>query len=386
MGEVYEAMGPFGGAPVVVKILRSVLAGSSEAAARMRREGELLADLEHPNVVKSHGYGVNFAGRPYVVLERLGGSTLRDVIRQRGPLPVAEALDHAEELLAALQAVHDAGIVHRDVKPSNVMLTHVAAGERRIKLIDFGVAKRSAEPAQAWPLTTFATREGLCLGTPRYVSPEQAAGLPVDARTDLYAAGVVLYTLVAGRGPFDEFTGVRAVLGAHVDRPPPRLSSVGKQPVPSRIEAVIMRALAKEPRDRFDSASTFADELSRARQQIREGRSPRPSSRHAGLPRLYPRRSLREACVLSLALPEASLPPYGPVPGPVHSDDVSTVFAAPTRFLPASFETCPTLVVEDVRSERRAGEARGGFFRGGVLCSAVAFFAIACCVAMWFVR
>jgi serine/threonine-protein kinase len=163
------------------------------------------------------------------------------------------------QLLSALRAVHGAGIVHRDIKPENVFVTRRQGAPPRIKLLDFGVAKVTA--ARLIEPLAFPTMEGQCVGTPRYASPEQARGVLVDERSDIYAAGILLYTLVAGRGPFDDVRGANDVLLAHIHEEPPPPSRFTRVPVPAALEAVILRAIAKDPSDRFADASSFSREL-----------------------------------------------------------------------------------------------------------------------------
>ena len=262
MGELYDAIDSARGERVVVKVLRHELAGQSDFRDRMRLEGETLTLLSHPHIVAGRGHGTTADDLPYVAMERLHGATLREELcRRGGPLPATEAIRHTRQLLSALGAVHDAGLVHRDVKPDNVMVcTGTGRGEPRIKLLDFGIAKvakvKAGRYAGVSPLA-FPTRDGLCVGTPRYISPEQASGAGLDPRSDLYAAGLLLYALVAGRGPFDEIKGVAALLRAHQDITPPAPSRVASVSIPAALEAVILQAIAKSPDERFADASSF---------------------------------------------------------------------------------------------------------------------------------
>jgi serine/threonine protein kinase len=259
MGDIYEAIDPARGERVVVKVLRPELASQRDFRDRMRLEGETLRLLSHPHIVAGRGHGVTANQLPYVAMERLHGATLREELsRLGGPLTAVDAIRHTRQLLSALAAVHHAGLVHRDVKPDNVMVcAGRACGETRIKLLDFGIAKvKAGHRAGVSPLA-FPTREGLCVGTPRYISPEQASGAGLDPRSDLYATGLLLYALVAGRGPFDEIKGAAGLLRAHQDVPPPPPSRVASVSIPAALEAVILRAIAKSPLDRFADASSF---------------------------------------------------------------------------------------------------------------------------------
>ncbi len=272
MGEVVEAEHRTLGKTVVVKLLQRDLAGRPDLVDRMRLEGQTLARLEHPNLVAVLDLQVTLEGRPYLVMERLRGRTLREELEARGAIPAAEAIDLARQALAGLGAAHEAGIVHRDVTLANLFLCDPRPGAagRGLKLLDFGLAKvvSSAGGRAPRPLAA-STEEGVTMGTPRFFSPEQAAGDRVDARTDLYAMGLVLYTMIAGRGPFADLVAIEDVLAAHVALTPPPPSIHAPFPVPDGLDEVIARAMAKRPEDRFTDAASFTVALDQAR-------SPRP--------------------------------------------------------------------------------------------------------------
>jgi len=384
MGEIYEALGPFGGDPVVVKVLRADLADRAELAERLRREGEMLQFLSHPNIVVSHGHGTTSAGRPYVVLERLIGSTLRQELVRRRALPVGEAVAYVRQLLAALVAVHEAGVVHRDIKPGNVMVCPAGRGSR-IKLFDFGVAKVERDARHLVAPIAFPTREGLCLGTPRYVSPEQASGLDVDRRTDIYAAGMLLYTLIAGRGPFDDIVGIEGLLEAHVEKEAPPPSRFMPAPLAPCIEAVILRAIAKNPAQRFADAAAFSGELRRAWGKTRGSR------RGARVRRIvvaspYAHRPSPHPCRIRALPPSPPCMAYGTArPHGVGGDGLKahsaeTADETSTVAWSGAFASLGTTCPPAVRS------FRAPISRRGVFCSAAAFFAVAGGLAMWFVR
>jgi serine/threonine-protein kinase len=251
-------------------VLRAELAKQPEMIDRMRVEGEALELLSHPNIVGARGHGITRAGRPYVAMERVTGPTLKEELRRRGALPLDEAVGYTRQVLAALKAVHEAGIVHRDVKPENIVVSRHGDAPR-LKLLDFGVAK--VEPSRHLRIAPLAlpTLEGQCVGTPRYASPEQARGdVVVDKRADIYAAGILLYTMVAGRGPFDQVKGAGRVLQAHISEAPPPPSQFAALPVPRAIEAIILRAIAKDARDRYADAVTFDRELVHAMAELSE--------------------------------------------------------------------------------------------------------------------
>jgi serine/threonine-protein kinase len=226
---------------------------TADLLRRFRREIALLRALDHPAIIRVFDDGLLPDGRPWYVMELLGGDTLADLLRDRGRLPPAEAATLGAAVCDALQVVHDAGLVHRDVKPANVMFTRSLADDMMsVKLLDFGIAK--APPAAGSGVTTV----GRALGTPAYMAPEQIRGEEVDARADLYAAGVVAYELATGRPPFDDDDELE-IERLHLEaapRPPSALV-----PAARALDAVILRCLQKEPRLRFASAAEVAAAL-----------------------------------------------------------------------------------------------------------------------------
>ncbi len=261
MGEIHDAVGADGSERIVVKLLAEGRLNQADMVDRMRVEGEALQLLRHPGIVGYRGHGTTADGRPYVAMEKLEGCTLQSELRRRGSLPIAEAIHVTRQLLSALRAVHRAGIVHRDIKPENVFVTRREGAPPRVTLLDFGVAKVTGGPGRLIEPLAFPTMDGQCVGTPRYAAPEQARGDTVDERTDIYAAGILLYTLVAGRGPFDDIRGANNVLLAHIHEEPPPPSRFTRYPIPAALEAVILRAIAKDPNDRFADAHSFSREL-----------------------------------------------------------------------------------------------------------------------------
>jgi eukaryotic-like serine/threonine-protein kinase len=258
MGFVVEAEHRALGKIVAVKILSGVPgAPGADAVRRFLREGQAMARLRHPNLLEVLDAGETLDGRPYLVIERLFGVSLRDEIKRRGVIPVVEALGYARQLLAGLDAAHRGRLVHRDVKPSNVFLCdpQPRAPGRLVKLIDFGIVKVE-ETGEAKPLT----EQGAFVGTPHFVAPEQATCDKVDARTDLYATGIVLYHMLVGRGPFSHLREPVEQMQAHVrERPePPSHYAPPRQTIPAELDRAILRAIAKRPADRFASAAEFS--------------------------------------------------------------------------------------------------------------------------------
>jgi eukaryotic-like serine/threonine-protein kinase len=238
-----------------VKVLRSVFADTPDAILRLEQEAVALAALDHPGIPPVLDEGMTAAGRPYFVMPRLSGETLRERLTREGRLPAGEACAILVEVLAALDAAHRAGIVHRDVKPGNVFLQRSAGGPRRPALVlDFGLAKLLA-------CRDRVTTDPYVVGSPRYLAPEQILGGLVDARTDVYAAGLVLFEAVAGRSPFDADEPLDA-MQAHVTQEPLRLRSLVS--VPAELDHAVARALAKEPDRRWPSARAFAAVVDRA--------------------------------------------------------------------------------------------------------------------------
>jgi tRNA A-37 threonylcarbamoyl transferase component Bud32 len=221
---------------VAVKLLRVEL-DDPAARTRIEREARAAASFSHPNAVTVFDYGEH-EGRPYVVMELVDGRSLDAVLRERGPMPAAEVRVIGDQLLAALGAAHARGLVHRDVKPANVLCPPGGA----VKLADFGIAKAFADAA------TVLTATGQVVGTPAYLSPEQVGGQPATPRSDLYATGVVLYELLAGARPFVAETPL-AVAIAHQQAPVPPL--LDRRPdLDAGLVAVVAAALAKDPADR----------------------------------------------------------------------------------------------------------------------------------------
>jgi eukaryotic-like serine/threonine-protein kinase len=266
MGEVFAAEHVALGKPVVVKLLHAALSGDARLVERLRTEGQALAALAHPNLVAVTDLAVAPVGkRPYLVMERLYGRDLAQELKRSGPLPPLTAISYVRQVLAGLAAAHRVGIVHRDIKLENVFLSDPdAGGTSVVKILDFGIAKvlekSPAERRMRGP-RVFPTEEGSLVGTPRTTSPEQARGSPVDARSDLYAVGILLYTLIAGKGPFAHIAGMAELLLAHATLAPALLSEAVRQPVPPGLDAVLDRALAKNPARRFASAEEFSEEL-----------------------------------------------------------------------------------------------------------------------------
>jgi serine/threonine-protein kinase len=231
---------------VAVKLLRPQYGRDPGFLARFRQEAQSAASLNHPNVVNVYDYGTDEAG-PFIVMELVDGENLAEVLRERGPLPPVTAAGIAEQVAEALAAAHARGIVHRDVKPSNILIT----SDGRAKVVDFGIARALVESQLTLPGTT--------LGSVHYFSPEQARGEPVTAASDTYSLGLVLFEMLTGRRAWTGDTA-GAVALARLSSPPPRPSAF-RPGVPSAMDAIVERALALDPDDRFATVGDMAAAL-----------------------------------------------------------------------------------------------------------------------------
>lgn len=261
MGEVYRARDTRLERSVAVKILPEHLAGKAEASERFEREARTISSLNHPNICQLHDVGQQNGVR-YLVMELLEGETLADRLR-RGPLPLEQVLRYGAEIAEGLHAAHRRGVVHRDLKPGNVMLTKSGA-----KLMDFGLAKGTIQPnpvsegltatltsSHATPLT----QQGTIIGTFQYMAPEQIEGKEADARTDIFSLGAVLYEMAGGKRAFEGKTLV-SVAASILDKEPEPIRTL--QPLtPASLERVIKKCLAKDPESRWQSAGDLASEL-----------------------------------------------------------------------------------------------------------------------------
>jgi serine/threonine protein kinase len=263
MGTVYQAIQEPIGRLVALKVLN---AGSdSDMRSRFEREAQVVSRLQHPAHVPVIDYGIEGDGLLYLVLELVHGRPLRQVLKELGPMSPRRVVDIAVQLLGVLAEAHAQGLVHRDIKPSNIMLSRGPLGEDQAHLLDFGFAKILYGERQAafgdQGGGSVRTRRGLVLGTPLYMSPEQATGRNVGPASDLYSLGVVIYKMLSGRTPFSEKDPV-SILAAHRRQPPPPLpASTGAPPL---LRDVIDRALAKRPEHRFQTAVEMAEALRNA--------------------------------------------------------------------------------------------------------------------------
>ena len=254
VGVVYRGRQTHLGRFVAIKVLHQDAAGIPEWRRRFEREAKALSALAHPNVVPVTDFGID-GGVPFLVMELLQGKTLNELIKE-GPLPLARTLDIVRQTLRGLAFAHGKGIVHRDLKPANVFLQELPDQADHVRLLDFGMAK-FLEGSGSRTVPENLTRAGIVFGTPAYMSPEQVKAGAVDARSDVYTAGILLFELLSGRRPFlaDSYEGY---LGAHLTQPVPSLAKLRpKIPAARVFQALIERAMAKKPAERFEDAGAL---------------------------------------------------------------------------------------------------------------------------------
>ncbi|WP_059010864.1 protein kinase domain-containing protein [Streptomyces specialis] len=306
MAAVYLARDTVLDRHVAVKTMHSAMSREDAFRERFKREAQSVARLAHTNIVSVFDTGedrVDDAQVPYIVMEYVEGKPLRteldEDIARHGAMPADKALRVTCDVLAALEISHEAGLVHRDIKPGNVMLTRRGV----VKVMDFGIARATQSGVTAM------TQTGMVVGTPQYLSPEQALGRGVDARSDLYSVGVMLFELLTGRLPF-EADSVLAMAYAHVQEEPPAPSSFNAA-IPPAIDALVARALRKNPNERHPSAPAFRAECLGLSDTIAPG---------AAAPRIVPgapRPGGSGAGVAQAVFPEFGAPvtsPYAPTP------------------------------------------------------------------------
>ncbi len=254
MAKVYLAEDEDLGRRVAIKILSDRYANDESFVERFRREAKSAASLSHPNIVSIYDRG-EAEGTYYIAMEVIEGRSLKELVLTRGALPVHQAVAYARQLLEALRFAHRHGIIHRDIKPHNVLVSADERGksqDSRLKVTDFGIARHGASQM---------TEAGSIMGTAQYLSPEQARGAPVTAASDLYSAGIVLYEMLTGKVPFSGESAIEIAM-KHVNelpKPPSQLRSE----ISPELDQIVLRALAKEPEDRYQSAEDFIEDLER---------------------------------------------------------------------------------------------------------------------------
>jgi serine/threonine protein kinase len=263
MGSVYKVVDTQDNREMALKILHKETASESEGSERFKREIEILSKMNHASVPKVYGWGFNteqqFDNEPYFVAEYIDGQDLKSIIREKGPWQPADAAALVAKIADVLSMAHSKGIIHRDVKPQNIMIP----SDNSVKLLDFGVARNKGAGMET------LTQTGMIVGTPEYMSPEQFGTNKVDERSDVYSLGVVLFELLTGRVPFDGGTPVAIALKV-VDQAPVAPREV-RPDTPAWIERIVMQCLEKDPKKRYWTAADLAADL----RKVRTGQGPR---------------------------------------------------------------------------------------------------------------
>ncbi len=332
MGRVYKAEHVLIRKRLALKVLHRELASSPDLVARSEREAMAAANIEHPNVASATDFGKLEDGSVFLALEFVEGKSLLDLM-QLGTMPAERALHITRQIASALAAAHELNIVHRDVKPDNVMLMDKAGDPDFVKVLDFGVAKvpiGDMGGGDGHPVT----QVGTVFGTPEYMAPEQALGSPVDPRADLYALGVVLYQMLSGMHPFDQESGL-GILSQQLTKPAPPFSERAPNvSVPPRVEEVVLRLLAKDVDQRFQTADEvvtaieqiFAESVERDRlRTLPDGTTPGAVTAPLGGPATQ---------IIGSPDPNAAVP-SAPIPGAIAPSGAAHVVAVPTSALPA---------------------------------------------------
>jgi serine/threonine protein kinase len=258
MGAVYEGEQQLGTTTrkVAVKTLHTHLSHDPKVKARFEREVGTIAELEHPNTIQVYDFGSTTEGILYIVMEFLHGKSLADLLEKQGAMAPARADHVLQQVCASLEEAHGRGIVHRDLKPDNIVLVDRAGKKDFVKVLDFGIAKRAKEEDQN---EQKLTQQGMVLGTPPYMSPEQFTGQAIDARSDIYSLGVMAYEMLTGRLPFNANTAWEWAT-QHMTQPPIPIESLAEgMRAPVAMRAAVQRALAKSPNDRFQTVAEFGE-------------------------------------------------------------------------------------------------------------------------------
>jgi eukaryotic-like serine/threonine-protein kinase len=261
MGAVYEGEQQLGTTKrkVAVKTLHPHLSRDPKIKARFEREVGTIAELEHPNTIQVYDFGTTPEGILYIVMEFLHGKSLADQLEKQGAMTPERVVNIMEQVCGSLEEAHARGIVHRDLKPDNVVLVERAGKKDFVKVLDFGIAKRSKEEDRE---EQKLTQQGMVLGTPPYMSPEQFTGRPIDSRSDIYSLGVMAYEMLSGKLPFKADTAWEWAT-QHMTQPPIPIESLAEGArAPESMRAALRKALAKSPDDRFQTVREFIDAFS----------------------------------------------------------------------------------------------------------------------------
>ncbi len=254
MGAVYRGVRLKLDRAVAIKVMHSALPGAMEGRKRFEREAKLMARLEHPHCVSIIDFGLHTTAKPYVVMELVRGRDLHELLVEQGRFEIPRAIEVMRQVLSGLQHAHEQGIIHRDIKPANIMVTPKAPLGLHVRILDFGLARMLE--------ATTSVSNGVAVGTPSYMAPEQCRGDAIDSRVDIYACGIVLFEMLTGEKPFRASDPI-AIIKKQIEEEPPRLADVAPGDY-GALEGVVARALAKSPLDRFPSAVAMAEALDAA--------------------------------------------------------------------------------------------------------------------------
>ena len=259
MGAVYRARHLEMDRPVAIKVLHQRFVEDEAARNRFQIEARAAVMLRHSNAVSVTDFGQTSEGCVYIVMELLEGRTLREILSREGPIETARAISIMLQTSAAVAAAHEAGIIHRDLKPSNILVTQSADHPAIVKVLDFGIAKVTADKLDEDETATTVVQTSSVIGTPRYMSPEQYNGFELTPATDVYSLGVILYEMLTGMAPFTGSTPAEIAQKHATDPPHPPRGIVAA--IPEEVERVVLQALEKRPEDRPANADEFRREL-----------------------------------------------------------------------------------------------------------------------------
>jgi tRNA A-37 threonylcarbamoyl transferase component Bud32 len=348
MGRVYRAQHTMISRHFAVKVLFGTVATDEKARERFKQEAEAISRLDHPNLVSIADYG-EWEGRPYLVMDYVEGINLAEIVQTQAPLPPERVVGLARQLAAGLQHAHERELIHRDFKPANIIVVREGP-EERPRILDFGLAILADTDNQR--LTT----NGLVLGTPAFMSPEQACGEPIDHRSDLFALGLIMYEMLAGKHPFDGTGSAIARQNLAAPAPPFRKRAPAAR-VPPVLEAIVFRLLEKDPPHRFQSAA----QLIAALDQLFMPPSVRAASQSLSLPQMRPRRrwprslAVVGAAVLAVALAAAGgLWRYRGTTQPDAAGQPASMATVAPTIIPAALPGEVPIAVPAVRSSAAA--------------------------------
>ena len=356
----------------VIKILHANMPDSMDD--RFRLEAQLMAKLRHNHIVSVTDFGKTTDGCPFFVMDRLGGETLGDRLKEPKWLPHEEALEYARQTLAGLGAIHAVGVVHRDIKPDNVFLAETPNG-KVVKLLDFGIAKMVQDVTGVTPLKD-PTMKGQLMGSPLFMAPEQAKGPDVDARADLYSVGAMLCKALTGKVPFQHHRALPDFIGALLTEQPPPPSTYATQTLPPGLDEVILKALSKDPAKRFQTADEFAGELQKFHpaylmlmQELNIDRGA-ASENPANVPG-QARHSLPEIAAAPLSvtapLPQLLVPDEPSTGVPSAAEAVSATSSARDEGATVSDDASPVDPGDWLQQARSDASARIGFIIGAIV-------------------